>query len=232
MHDGEKVEHVHENNEDEKKNGGAPVEPQDPNEQMHDLMHDGEKVIHPDTSGIEKKHPKDVSLKSLPSGDELHGVLMHGDSEMGHDHEKEHAERKNKPFKFDIEKIKEIVPEDILKTVNLEKLMKVEKEDYKKWKDEEKKTKGDKSRVSSFSFVVDTIFSNIDKIKQKFISKSDQNSEDNTEKNLKFAADAIQHLGHDPNDVRHDLELIGNTAPISERHKSFTWRNNKERHEM
>lgn len=194
------------------------------------LMHGGKAHVHEDNDG-----PKEIE-RHTPDGphpDELHGILMHGDSEVGHDHTLEDKLAQQKPAaKFDIEMIRKLgIDEDILKSLNIEELLKEDQKNFKEWENQ----RGDEGW--SPATVSDSILDNIRLLRDRYIFNMDSDSSDEDKPNVpdnKLLFDAGKNSfdknqeyedyssePHKHEDSRHNLELAGNTDPINKRHKHF-----------
>ena len=215
MHGGDKAEthHVHSRPEDVdlKQNG-----PQDQNTMMHNLMHDGNNIEH-------TEHHEQNVAPSGPNPDQLHGVLMHADSEVGKNHDHDHS--KNTPFKFNIEEIKKLgIDPEILKTV-----LKDDSEDFKQWKLEKSKD-GDDFLHYTHGTIPDSMLSDIERMKERYLAKNPKIEKEIDEyakaRDSDLDADEmasmmdLDSMHHEDDDMRHDLELIGSTQPLSELHGS------------
>ncbi|CAC5402581.1 unnamed protein product [Mytilus coruscus] len=221
MHGGENVEnhHVHSRPEDttQKSNG-----PMDQNTLMHNLMHDGNHVDH-----LEEKANVPAS-PSGPNSEKLHGILMHGDSEIGNEHDHDHKESNNVPFKFNLDEIKKLgIDPEILKTVLSE-----DQEDYSKWQTQKLSGTDEDYYKGTYVSISDSSLADIELMKQRYI-KQELDSEEQKEfdayvnaKDSDLNSDEmasnlnLDSMDHDTSDMHHDLELIGSTQPINEIHNS------------
>ncbi|CAG2226258.1 unnamed protein product [Mytilus edulis] len=223
MHGGENVEnhHVHSRPEETTQKSKGPM---DQNTLMHDLMHSGEHVDH-----SEGKANVPVS-QSGPNSEALHGILMHGDSDIGHDHGHDHKESDNVPFKFNLDEIKKLgIDPEILKTVLSE-----DQEDYSKWQTQKLSDTDDDYYKGTYVSISDSSLADIELMKQRYI-KHELNSEEQKEfdayvnaKDSDLNSDEmasnldLDSMDHDTGDMHHDLELIGSTQPINEIHSSHS----------
>ena len=220
-----------ENEDVPKDTDSKPAGPQDAEEYMHGvLMHgDSEPGHHHDFHGhrADDKADNTENFKGPDTPESLfHGILMHGDSEIGHDHSEEHTENAKKEVFRDITKILEMeLGEDLLKNIDIEKLLhrdESEYNDYLKTRHEDEATS-----TSTYAKVSDGLLRDIERMKNKYLSKLEEDIEvvekddsDFTIEDTIAVLDAgVETHGHD--DMRHDLELIGNTDPINARHKVF-----------
>lgn len=191
------------------------------------LMHGDAKQrndhVHHDNIEIEK-------MKVIgPDGSILHGILMHNDDSIGHDHSDEDSNTKHEVFS-DISKIRDFIDdEDLLRIIDLEKILEKDMEEYAEWLLNE----GSTSVVVS-----DSILGDIELMKNRYLNsdevitneRADDTADDSflpneSAKDLPFTADDanIVMKGHvhedEGEDVTHDLELLGSTEPLNARHK-------------
>lgn len=220
MHNDDKSEnhHVHSRPEDETTKSKGPI---DQSNLMHELMHNGEHVDHSSEQSSDQS-----GTPSGPNTDGLHGILMHGDTETGHDHEKDHQHSKNVPFKFNIEEIKKLgIDPEILKTI-----LPVDKEDYKKWQEQQQSETSDDYYKSTYASISDSFLSDIELMKRRYLAQDpEQEAELNAYLDAKDSdlvasqiVDILENMEHEDDDLRHNLELIGSTEPINEIHQSHT----------
>ncbi|XP_056005368.1 uncharacterized protein LOC125658292 [Ostrea edulis] len=227
MHGDAKVEnhHVHDNpNENQPNETPGPV---DLEEKMHMLMHkDGEVHLH------HKKEDKKPAERTGPHDQEdLIHQLMHNGENLIHN-----ILDQNKPFKFNIVEIMKLeIDADILKSVGLDKMKKEDEADYQNW---QKKQNTDDIQGETMAYISDSVVPDVELMKRRYMNlgeEDEQESQQNADSrnkeispeevlaNLDLEHGAADHVG---DDIQHDLELIGNTAPINSRHKVFMNRQN------
>ena len=191
-------------------------------ELMHGLLMHGDA-----THGKNHEHAEKVSVDEFnvigPDGNFLHGILMHNDASVGHDHSDEDAHTKHEVFS-DISKIKDIVlDEDLLKMIDLEKILMKDMEEYADWLSEGPSTTPEGSTTASVS---DNILADIELMKRRYLDLAEDITEENLGvKDQPFTADdantVLENHVHqeDGEGMKHDLELLGSTEPLNARHK-------------
>ena len=237
----------HDKHDSEHVNTGQ-IGPLDAEEQLHGvLMHGDKDPGHHHDHGPDKTEQVPDGPKG-PDYDSLHGLLMHGDTEPGHDHSAEDKNVEHEVFR-DLSKIAELgLDEDILKIGNLQELLKRDKAEYAEYLAANPKSEDAANVGSTFATVPDTILSDMELMKQRYLSKLGDDIEalemeaaivDQRYKEKPFTADDINSvtgLGtavheHEDRNV-HEMELIGSTEPINMRHKMFkVLQENKEKEE-
>ncbi|KAL5005324.1 hypothetical protein ScPMuIL_018780 [Solemya velum] len=199
------------------------------------LMHGGKTHVHD-----EKDEPKEIEMHAPdgPDPNDLHGILMHGDSEVGHDHTLEDILNQEPAAKFDIEEIKKLgLDKDLLKNLNIDELLKEDKKNFKEWQDHQAEEGWSAATVS------DSILDNIRLLRDRYIYKTEtDDNDDSDEKNENAKDDRLlfdagrdsydknqEYIDyssepHEHEDSDHDLELAGNTDPFNKRHEHFKGR--------
>ena len=213
------------------------VGPLDAEEQLHGvLMHNDKEPGHHHDHESDKTEQPHGGPKG-PDYDSLHGILMHGDKELGHDHSAEDKNAAHDVFS-DLSKIMELeLDEDILKIGNLQELLKKDKAEYAEYLATNPKPEDAASMGSTFATVSDNILSDIEIMKQRYLSKLGDDLEalemeaavvDKRYKEDKFVADDVNseldsrtHVHEHEDRAIHEMELIGSTEPINARHKMF-----------
>ena len=228
MHGDSDSHHDHTSSEKQTTESAGPV---DLNDMMHSLMHADGSTEHQHVEADDKSKGKPGPMDQ----ENLMHNLMHGEEGTEHKHEKE-----NKPFKFNIDEILKLdIPEDILKSVGLDKVKKMDENEYQEWKtkqnDENKDFWGE-----TMAFISDTILRDIDLMKKRYLARDEKLEKEiddyAAKKDGDFSAkDIVENLNlegqdHDGDDLRHDLELVGSTEPINARHKAhMEMKNSKEK---
>lgn len=204
----------------------GPAGPPDAENMMHGIL------MHGDAGkGKHHEHDDEVKIEEIemvgPNGNMLHGILMHGDASIGHDHSDEDTNAEHDVFS-DITRIKDIVlDEDLLKMIDLEKILMKDMEEYADYLLNGEDSLKDGSTTATVS---DNILSDIELMKNRYLAKDDNNADDIlddglTQKNIPFtskdAESVLQPHVHDDDseEIEHNLELLGSTEPLNSRHK-------------
>ncbi|XP_064615227.1 sodium/potassium/calcium exchanger 1-like [Liolophura sinensis] len=203
---------------------------------MHGLLMHGEEdgvTDHAD-SEYEESHPKNV--KAGPDTDSLHGVLMHGDEEHGVNHEDDHKRLSEEEEEEESVGEYGIDPESILhpegyedmdhKDIDLNKINSEDKDDFNEWQKEGKKSSDEEFEDlksdwrETLGYITDGILSDIDLMKRRYLARFyTQEEEEEQEGEEPTAAEKLEAEwlnNADSNDMRHELNLIGDTGPIGE----------------
>lgn len=190
---------------------------------MHGILMHGDAEHGKDHDHDDKMTVEEINFVG-PDGSSLHGILMHNDDTIGHDHSHEDSNAVHDVFS-DISKIRDIVfDEDLLKIIDLEKILMKDMEEYTDFLLNEVNTEG-----STVATVSDSILADIELMKNRYLSleDSDENvmTSYDTATEIPFTADDANAIleGHvhegDGEDMTHDLELLGSTEPLNARHK-------------
>ena len=202
--------------EDEGPGGGQPT------------VMDGEHLMHG-----EGGHDHDIKqLKFLKTKEEaaaagqdpfadVHKLLMHSDHDDDHAHDDDHKIRRGKTITY-----KDIMAlgldEDLLKGIDLNKLLLENAREYDDWQREKEVMQGESPEVS--------FWEQVGEIRRRYLSfgRNDGEARDLTGTKLDPAEQQwVAGIGvgegegnpGDEDDVLHQLEILGSTAPKQDRHK-------------
>ena len=219
------VHHEHHDTADAEVANTKPVGPQDAEQYMHGvLMHgDNQPGHHHGHHAEEEAAP----AESPDAASNLHGILTDNNRVAGHDHSGEHDV--GEAFS-DIAKILSMeLGEDLLKIIDIKNILdrdQAEYDEYLKAQHQDESLMG-----STYASVPDTILSDIDLLKRRYIDKLEEDGEvydkavqdDDTPFTAEDAAANIDATSdpHEHEDARHNLELVGSTDPINFRHRVY-----------
>lgn len=148
--------------------------------------------------------------------DNIHSILMHPNDDDAHEDEK--IRRGKKITYKDIMELG--LDEDMMKGVDLKQLLLQDAREYDDWHRDKEEVKGE-SPEGSF-------WQNLNELRKRYLSLGGMpdKSQDLTgtkldPENQKWVTETEQNAGRNDNedDVIHQLEMLGNTAPLQDRHK-------------
>uniref|UniRef100_A0A0L8G269 Uncharacterized protein n=2 Tax=Octopus bimaculoides TaxID=37653 RepID=A0A0L8G269_OCTBM len=245
-----------ENTDDKKKKEGTVNKPMDYEEYLHGvLMHNdakpGESHVHEDEKKFQKIRKTDKPA-SPPDAEELmHGLLMHNDASSGYKHQEHEKKKKadslSQPGSVlapDIDALDESLSNNKVPGGPSFAKRKIEVKDGKDKDLEEKVKPVEESRISGYLY---SIYKTIHDMKEKYfnVDKNNNNNNNNREGRSRktekvseeevgviTAEEARQHLSptheHKSGDMRSDLDIIGNTAPLHMNYRVH--RDNRKKH--
>ncbi|XP_060554055.1 uncharacterized protein LOC132715094 [Ruditapes philippinarum] len=172
-----------------------------------------------------------VLKKNIGPNNDLHGILMHGDSNVGHDHSHEDSKATHDVFS-DISQIKDLgLDESLLKMIDIDKLIEKDRQEYANWIINNPQFQDETLMGSTIASVSDTILTDIELMKKRYLAKNNEQGIGKTKsvqkqddypftaEDAKAVYDETMHA-LDGEDARHELELLGSTEPINARHRA------------
>ena len=225
-------DHKHESEPDNEVQNPEKVEigPKDAENYLHGvLMHNDAEagMVHEHHEELPKE--ADGGKRPGPHSDDLHGLLMHGDSEYGQDHSHEDSEiGQSEPFSDILEILNMELDEDLLRVIDIEKLLKKDMEEYKEWIKNNPSFQDETLQGSTDISITDSLLNDIELMKNRYLKSSNDDSQSSSDSDefpftAEDAASVLDLEGAEQGkeeDMRHYLELLGTTDPINARHKA------------